>query len=186
MVDTAASLQAALPSVDRTLGLAPVLALIEAHGRAEVTACVRVVLAELREAIGDGDPASLPDLSDLAIAMRIASRVEAEARPSLRPVFNLTGTVLHTNLGRAMLPEVAIEAWAGRASARAAANAAAPIPTVLSFIEFVLIFITPCLLEFPLLGPGRTGFVQVPAQIDRKTVVNHEQSICSRRDQLKL
>ena len=115
MVDTA-SLRAALPSVDRTLGLAPVLALIEAHGRAEVTACVRAVLAELREAIGDGDPASLPDLSDVAIAMRIASRVEAEARPSLRPVFNLTGTVLHTNLGRAMLPEVAIEAVAAVAA----------------------------------------------------------------------
>jgi L-seryl-tRNA(Ser) seleniumtransferase len=86
------------------------MALIEAHGRTAVTASVRAVLAELRETIGGDDAASLPDLSDVAVAMRIASRVEAESRPSLRPVFNLTGTVLHTNLGRALLPREAIEA----------------------------------------------------------------------------
>ena len=112
MADSATSLQASLPSVDRTLNLPPVVALIEAHGREAVTASARAVLAELREIIGGGDGASLPDLSDAALAMRIASVVEAEARPSLRPVFNLTGTVLHTNLGRAMLPQVAIEAVA--------------------------------------------------------------------------
>jgi L-seryl-tRNA(Ser) seleniumtransferase len=112
MANASASLQASLPSVDRVLGLPPVSALIEAHGRTAVTTMVRAVLAELRETIGGGDLSSPPDLSDMAVAMRVASAVEAEARPSLRPVFNLTGTVLHTNLGRAMLPREAIEAVA--------------------------------------------------------------------------
>ncbi len=112
MANSTAPIQASLPSVDRILGLPPVVALIEAHGREAVTAGVRAVLAELREAMGGGNSASPPDLSDAALAMRIMSVVEAEARPSLRPVFNLTGTVLHTNLGRAMLPREAIEAVA--------------------------------------------------------------------------
>ena len=40
---------------------------------------------------------------------RVATELRARAQPSLRPVFNLTGTVLHTNLGRAPLPPEAID-----------------------------------------------------------------------------
>jgi len=112
MANSAAPLQAALPSVDRVLRLPPVGALIEAHGRTVVTAMVRAVLAESRAAMGAGDPGSVPDLSDGAVAKRVAWAVAAQARPSLRPVFNLTGTVLHTNLGRAVLPPEAIAAAA--------------------------------------------------------------------------
>jgi len=98
-----------LPSVDRLLrheGAAP---LIAAHGRAATTEAIRAVLDELRAA------REVPSEAD--VLHRVAERIEATSRPSLRPVFNLTGTVLHTNLGRASLPEEAVAAVAAVARA---------------------------------------------------------------------
>jgi len=95
-----------LPSVSRLLA-APVIAdLVERHGRQVVTGLVRETLDETRAAVRDG--AVLP--GEQALVERIAAAAEQQARPRLRPVFNLTGTVLHTNLGRAALPEEAVEA----------------------------------------------------------------------------
>jgi len=112
MASSARSPQASLPSVDRVLNLPGVASLIAAHGRTPVTISVRAVLAELRASLAAGESGPPPDLGDAAMAARIARAVEAWARPSLRPVFNLTGTVLHTNLGRAMLPKEATQAIA--------------------------------------------------------------------------
>src|SRR6478736_5800463 len=103
---------AALPSVDRLLRCGESAPLIAAHGRAAVTDAIRVVLDEMRaelRATRQADPES-------AILARVATRLAEEARPSLRPVFNLTGTVLHTNLGRALLPQEAIDAMVAAAS----------------------------------------------------------------------
>jgi L-seryl-tRNA(Ser) seleniumtransferase len=95
-----------LPSVDRLLSAAPLAALVDLHGRAVVTAMVRDVLAATRAAMKDGVP--LPDQAGLL--EKVGAGVTAKMRPGLRPVFNLTGTVLHTNLGRAPLPEEAVQA----------------------------------------------------------------------------
>jgi L-seryl-tRNA(Ser) seleniumtransferase len=116
MANSQASALASLPSVDRLLHRREAQALIAAYGRASVTNAIRSVLAELRAArLFDPLAAAEP-----AVLKRATQRLEAESRPSLRRVFNLTGTVLHTNLGRAPLPEEAIEAMS--AVARDAAN----------------------------------------------------------------
>jgi L-seryl-tRNA(Ser) seleniumtransferase len=94
--------RAALPSVDRVLRGAA--ALIDTHGRALVTAAVRETLTEFRE---NGAAADIDTV--LAGAAAALARL---TRKSQRRVFNLTGTVLHTNLGRATLPEEAIAAAA--------------------------------------------------------------------------
>src|ERR1041384_179976 len=94
----------ALPSVDRVLRAAGTAGLVEHYGRRLVTDAVREVIAEHRAA-------SRPASVDLIVST-CAERLAALMRPSQRRVFNLTGTVLHTNLGRAPLPEEAIEAAA--------------------------------------------------------------------------
>ena len=94
----------ALPSLDRLLGAAP--ALIDRHGRAEATRVLRETLADARQAISLGQPAPSP----AALLASFEARLAARAAPRLKPVFNLSGTVLHTNLGRATLPEEAIAA----------------------------------------------------------------------------
>lgn len=95
-----------LPSVDRLLNLPAVVSLIDSHGRTVVLRLAREALAEAREAVRAG--AAIPD-DDMLVA-KVGAGATALAVPKLRPVFNLTGTVLHTNLGRASLPEEAIEA----------------------------------------------------------------------------
>ena len=93
-----------LPAVDEVLRDGAAAAPIDDFGRAAFTAAVRQALAEARESKGIADVA--------AIVARAAERLQRASAPSLKPVFNLTGTVLHTNLGRARLAEAAIDAAA--------------------------------------------------------------------------
>jgi L-seryl-tRNA(Ser) seleniumtransferase len=99
--------RAALPSVDRVLRQPAAAALIESHGRDALTGAVREAIDRLRE-----DIAAATDLGAAAVLAGAADILAGWAAPSLRPVFNLTGTVLHTNLGRAPLPDEAIAAMA--------------------------------------------------------------------------
>jgi L-seryl-tRNA(Ser) seleniumtransferase len=102
---------AGIPSVDRLLKTRAFAAPLAQYGRTRVTAVLRAHLQALRPAAlsGSVDPAAL---GDEALSAAVADRLVAAARPALRSVFNLTGTVLHTNLGRALLPEEAVRAVA--------------------------------------------------------------------------
>ncbi len=104
MRDWARDRRAALPAVDRVLRAPGAAALSERYGRSLVVEAVRDAIAARRAA---GEAASVDDI--------VGASGEALAhlmRPSQRRVFNLTGTVLHTNLGRAPLPEEAVNAAA--------------------------------------------------------------------------
>ena len=109
------ALLSSIPSVDRLLDSAPLREAAGRHGRALVVEAAREVLDEVRRAIAGGVETDTRAVEPAALAARIAVRAEAEAAPSLRPVYNLTGTVLHTNLGRASLAVEAIEAAAAAA-----------------------------------------------------------------------
>jgi len=117
MAKKPSSLLARLPSVDRLLTAYAATTIVDAYGRAETTAAIRDELAALRADLtqsGDEPP------GDDIILATVGETLERRATPSLKPVFNLTGTVLHTNLGRAALPDEAIAAVAD--AARGASN----------------------------------------------------------------
>lgn len=80
---------------------------IEIWGREPVTASLRQVLDGLRTALAGN---AEPDCSEDTIRTRVKALLQASNTPSLVPVFNLTGTVLHTNLGRAPLAPEALAA----------------------------------------------------------------------------
>ena len=97
----------ALPSVDDVLKADAAALAIDCFGRSAVVTAVRQTLDATRAALRLGKtPPSQPE----AIADAALAKLAAHARSSLRPVFNLTGTVLHTNLGRALVAETAVEA----------------------------------------------------------------------------
>jgi L-seryl-tRNA(Ser) seleniumtransferase len=99
---------AEIPSVDRLLHDSAFAAVLRRYSRTPVTAALRDALAALRQQVALGE---LPRDALIAgtIAKSVESRLQRNTRPRLRPVFNLTGTVLHTNLGRALLPTEAQE-----------------------------------------------------------------------------
>src|SRR5216683_3545771 len=99
-----------LPSVDELMHAPAVSSLRADHGHAAALDAVRAVLERLRREIGSGE---LDDRGvDLALS-NLEFAVEGQLRQdlgySLRPVVNATGVILHTNLGRAPLAEVALE-----------------------------------------------------------------------------
>ena len=93
----------ALPSVNTLLDLPELQQLAASNPRDLVVNAVRGVLDEVRH--GGSPPAS-----DAEWGGRVSNAVDVARRPSLRPLLNATCVVLHTNFGRAPLPDAAVQA----------------------------------------------------------------------------
>lgn len=101
------TLYSQLPATDRLLRDASFGPLLNVFGHTRVVSTLREMLDAAREHIRTQD--RLPPWND-DWASQATQRLEASQRSALLPVFNLTGTVLHTNLGRALQAEAAVEA----------------------------------------------------------------------------
>ena len=96
-----------LPALHRLLDTETVAGLVNAYGQAAVVIGARKVLAAARaDTLERGAP--VPDAAGLA--ERLAEWVQASLTPTLVPVVNATGVILHTNLGRAPLSRGALSA----------------------------------------------------------------------------
>lgn len=102
------------PAVSRVLETPQGRALVARHGHGPAVAAIRAAIADARAGQLDASAASVVDAA--------AGALDGDL-PRLGPVWNLTGTVLHTNLGRAVLPDSAI----------AAASAAMARPVALEY-----------------------------------------------------
>jgi len=95
-----------LPSVDRLVSEERIRRLQELYPRASLVELIRQYLEHARLAIAAGNPCPSVD----EIVESICTQVYALENPSLRPIINASGVILHTNLGRAPLSKEAISA----------------------------------------------------------------------------
>ena len=120
-IDSHAEAIRALPPIDECLRAAQANPALAGFSRSYVKVMLQRAQAELRAAIlssRDTHPRDRAAMIDAVIGA--ASRAVAADESALRPVVNATGVVLHTNLGRAILAEPAIEAI--EIAARSAVN----------------------------------------------------------------
>jgi L-seryl-tRNA(Ser) seleniumtransferase len=97
-----------LPSVDRLLREPGVAGLLGAHGHTLVAGEARALLESMRSRAIEGT-LGRPEIAADELSAALAARVQARLAPRMRTVLNLTGTVLHTNLGRALLADAALQ-----------------------------------------------------------------------------
>ncbi|GJM12372.1 MAG: L-seryl-tRNA(Sec) selenium transferase [Pseudohongiella sp.] len=103
-----------IPSIDKMLQVNLLLQISNKYGRQSVKETARHQIELLRQRLLEKEEAAMkwmasPDFFE-AFCLEVATIVESQFASSLVPVFNLTGTVVHTNLGRASLPVEAVDA----------------------------------------------------------------------------
>jgi len=101
------SLYSQIPSTDSLLRDAAFQPLLARWGHTQVAAMLRLLQEQARKSVRETH--TLPDWS-LDWCAICDSRLRETTQSAFRPVFNLTGTVLHTNLGRALQAQSAIDA----------------------------------------------------------------------------
>ena len=99
-----------LPSVDRLLTHPRTQAWLTSCNRDYVTRQCRAALDDLRREISGGTTVSPDAVDDEAILTRVQARIDRDREPHLTRVINASGTLIHTNLGRAPLAPPAVEA----------------------------------------------------------------------------
>ncbi len=92
-----------LPSVDRLLGEETVQELVATCGHRQTVSALRETLNVVRDEVRAG--ADVPDIALLVARASVCLR--ERLAPTLRPVINATGVIIHTNLGRAPLSAAA-------------------------------------------------------------------------------
>ncbi len=97
-----------LPGVDKLLRLPETQVLQKEYGRSLTLEALRTVLEAARQAILQGSHTGAPNPALLVQEAR--AWLEALLQPTLRPVINASGVIVHTNLGRAPLSLAAIQA----------------------------------------------------------------------------
>jgi L-seryl-tRNA(Ser) seleniumtransferase len=110
MTEPAVQLLRELPSVDRLLKHPACERLLQRYNRDYVVHKCRGILDRMRDQIRQSKSISSGDLQDEMILFRLEEMIAAESRPGLARVVNATGTILHTNLGRALLSPEALAA----------------------------------------------------------------------------
>ncbi|HXG21442.1 MAG TPA: L-seryl-tRNA(Sec) selenium transferase, partial [Methylomirabilota bacterium] len=103
----ATALLRALPSVEKLLSVSTLAPLLRRYRRAYLVDSIRSVLTQVRQAIAAGTITTPP--TEEMLVRRVEAYIARDTRSPLRTVVNATGTVLHTNLGRALLAKAAID-----------------------------------------------------------------------------
>lgn len=99
-----------LPQIQSLLTQPLIAEVSDTYSHAETVDALRNVIAKLRAGILSGATGELPDFTGAAFAANVAKEIEAARAPSLVPVINATGIIIHTNLGRARMAPQAIRA----------------------------------------------------------------------------